>query len=185
MCAMYRRIAVILCILAIFGVSFYKKWKPEQKLPVIKNTAAMILLTSAFQDNGVIPKKYTCDGPGINPELRIEGAPEEAKSFALVMDDPDAPQGTFTHWLLWNIDPKATLIKEESIPAGSVEGKNSGGSTGYMGPCPPSGTHHYHFTCYALNTMLDLPAGADRAAFETHIANHVITEAQLVGTYSR
>jgi Raf kinase inhibitor-like YbhB/YbcL family protein len=147
---------------------------------------AMILTSPAFDNEGAIPKKYTCDGGDINPELQIQNVPPGAKSLALIMHDPDAPtQGGFTHWVVWNIDPHTTVIKDESVPPGSIEGRNSAGRLGYMGPCPPSGTHHYHFQLYALTDMLDLSATVPFGDIQTQIDQHLIEQTDLVGLYSR
>jgi Raf kinase inhibitor-like YbhB/YbcL family protein len=148
----------------------------------------MIITSSAFNDGGMIPPKFTCDGGDMNPELLIQNVPPEAQSLALIVHDPDAPMsGGFTHWTVWNIDPKMSIIKEESISPGSVEGENGAGWTGYMGPCPPPNAepHHYHFQLYALDAALDLPDGAPLTALRKEIDEHVITSAELVGLYGR
>ena len=131
-------------------------------------------------------KSFTAGGGDINPELQIQNVPAEAKSLALIMHDPDAPMaGGFTHWLVWNIDPKTTLIKEESVPPQSTEGKNDAQRIGYIGPCPPSGIHHYHFKLYALDAMLNLNSGAEKSALETEIKRHLIAQAEVVGLYQK
>jgi Raf kinase inhibitor-like YbhB/YbcL family protein len=146
----------------------------------------MILTSPAFDNDGTIPKKYTCDGGDINPELQIQNVPAGTKSLALIMHDPDAPMpGGFTHWVVWNIDPETVLIKDESVPPDAIEGRNSAGRTGYIGPCPPSGTHHYHFQLYALNNVLDLPATAPLGDVQTQIDNHLVAQTDLVGLYAR
>ncbi|HEX4103957.1 MAG TPA: YbhB/YbcL family Raf kinase inhibitor-like protein [Candidatus Paceibacterota bacterium] len=146
----------------------------------------MILTSPSFEDGGEIPKKFTCDGGDINPELSIQNVPEDAESLAIIMHDPDAPrEGGFTHWVVWNIVPTTAVIKEESTPPGSVEGLNGAKKSGYMGPCPPSGTHHYEFHIYALDTILELPESADKAALEREIKKYLIEEAVLAGVYSR
>jgi Raf kinase inhibitor-like YbhB/YbcL family protein len=148
----------------------------------------MFITSPSFQNGAQVPKKFTCDGGDINPELQIQNVPEGAVSLALVMHDPDAPRsGGFTHWLVWNIDPKTTLIKEESVPPGAVEGANGSHSTQYVGPCPPlgHGVHHYYFKLYALDSMLDLLPGAELLNMEAAIAGHILAEAELVGTYER
>ena len=106
----------------------------------------LTVTSSAFKGDGMIPSKYTCEGDNINPPLRISGIPSAAKSLAIIMDDPDAPNGTFDHWIAWNIDPVET-IAENSSPG--IKGKNGRSQNGYTGPCPPSGMHHYHFKVYA------------------------------------
>jgi Raf kinase inhibitor-like YbhB/YbcL family protein len=147
----------------------------------------MIITSSAFDDGGMIPKKFTGDGGDMNPELLIQNVPAEAQSLALILHDPDAPTpGGFTHWTAWNIDPRTTIIKEESIPPESVEGENSAGKIGYFGPCPPPGApHHYHFQLYALDTVLGLPEGAPVAALRKEIEKHVVMSAELIGLYGR
>jgi Raf kinase inhibitor-like YbhB/YbcL family protein len=147
----------------------------------------MIITSSAFDDGGMIPKKFTCDGGDFNPELLIQNVPPEAESLALVLHDPDAPvAGGFTHWIVWNIDPQTTLIKEESTPPASMEGNNSAHKIGYFGPCPPPGApHHYHFYLYALDTVLDLPEDVSIAAFQEEVDSHSIAKAELVGQYGR
>lgn len=147
----------------------------------------MIITSSAFDNGGAIPSKFTCTGGDINPELLIQNVPEEAASLALVLYDPDAPlAGGFTHWTVWNIDPRTAVIKEESVPPESVEGENSGGKTGYMGPCPPPGApHHYHFTLYALDAPLELLAGAPAGELQKEIDAHKIARADLIGMYGR
>ena len=145
----------------------------------------MKITSSAFQEGGNIPSKFTCDGADVNPALRFEGAPVEAKSLALIVDDPDAPSGLFTHWLAWNIDPKTTDVAENSAPAKAVQGTNDFPKTGYGGPCPPSGTHRYFFKIFALDQMLDLKAGAKRAEVDAAMRGHVIAQGELMGRYSK
>jgi Raf kinase inhibitor-like YbhB/YbcL family protein len=140
------------------------------------------LFSSAFVANGSIPRKYTCDGANINPPLEFEGIPEEAESLVLIVDDPDAPMKTFTHWLIWNIEPVAK-IEEDSIPG--VEGRNDFKKIGYGGPCPPSGTHRFFFRVYALDRQLELKAGAGRKDLENEMIGHIIAEGELIGKYSK
>jgi len=147
--------------------------------------AKMKITSSAFQEGGNISSKFTCDGADVNPALRFEGAPAEAKSLALIVDDPDAPSGLFTHWLAWNIDPKTTDVAENSAPAKAVQGTNDFPKTGYGGPCPPSGTHRYFFKIFALDQMLDLKAGAKRAEVDAAMRGHVIAQGELMGRYSK
>lgn len=146
----------------------------------------MILTSPAFQNSGSIPQKFTCDGGDINPELQIGNVPGTAKSLALIMDDPDAPAGTWTHWTVWNIDPKTTVIKEESVPPRAVEGMTSFGRIGYGGPCPPPGKpHRYFFKLYALGAILDLPSGTPLADLEAEIQKYMVARAELIGLYGR
>ncbi len=148
----------------------------------------MILTSPSFNNNELIPQKFTCEGGDVNPELRIENVPEGAKSLALIMDDPDATGGrTFTHWLIWNIDPKTALIKEGSRPLESVGGKNDFPRIGYGGPCPPRGSkpHRYFFKLYALSKVLDLKEGASKGALESEIKKYLIAQTELVGLFGR
>src|SRR5437879_6565204 len=121
----------------------------------------MEISSPMFEDSVAIPKKYTCDGENINPALTFTAVPVTARSLVLIMDDPDAPSGTFTHWIMWNMDPETILIDEDSFPPDAVQGLNSTGKPGYTGPCPPSGVHRYFFRLFALDTVLDLPPTAD------------------------
>ena len=145
----------------------------------------MKITSSAFQDGGTIPEKFSKNGQNVSPELRIEGAPAEAKTLAVIVDDPDAPVGLFTHWLAWNIDPKTSEIGEGNAPGGAVQGKNDFGEMGYGGPQPPSGTHRYFFKVFALNATLDLTPGAKRHDVDAAMKGHVIAQGQLMGRYSK
>ncbi len=145
----------------------------------------MKLESIAFKHNDRIPPKYTCDGANVNPPLKISDIPQNAKSLALIMDDPDAPMGTWVHWTIWNIDPKTSSIAENSVPSKSTEGITSFKSVGYGGPCPPSGTHRYFFKLYALDTTLSLQNFADKKKLEDAMKNHILAEAQFIGLYSR
>jgi Raf kinase inhibitor-like YbhB/YbcL family protein len=140
------------------------------------------VFSSAFAANVSIPGKYTCDGTNVNPPLEFEGIPEDAESLVLIVDDPDAPMKTFTHWIVWNIEPVAK-IEEDSIPG--VEGRNDFKKIGYGGPCPPSGTHRYFFRVYALDRQLELKAGAGRKELEKEMVGHIIAEGELMGKYSK
>ncbi len=150
----------------------------------IKTT--MILTSPSFENEGNIPNKFTCNGGDFNPELQIQNVPESAKSLALIVDDPDAPSGTFTHWAVWNINPKSSFVKEESIPPASVEGTTSFGRIGYGGPCPPPGKpHRYFFKLYALDVVIDLKEGANKLELEQAMKNRIIEETELIGIYKR
>ena len=146
---------------------------------------AFRISSPAFDNDQSIPPRFTADGVDLSPELRIDGVPEGTKSLALIMDDPDAPMGTWVHWVLWNIPPDAALIAEGAEPEGSAGGRNGWGRTGYGGPAPPSGTHRYFFKLYALDAVLDLPPTADKAALERAMEGHLLGTAQLMGTYAR
>ena len=149
------------------------------------NAASSISVTTpAFQAGGDIAAKFTCNEANVNPELKINGVPNEAKSLVLIVDDPDAPRGLFTHWIVWNIDPKATDIGENSAPAGGIQGTNDFGKRNYGGPCPPSGTHRYFFKIYALDTKLDLKPSARRAELDAAMRGHTLAQGELMARYS-
>jgi len=145
----------------------------------------MKLITTAFEKEKSIPSKYTCDGENVSPTLKIAEVPKKAKSLALIMDDPDSPTGTWTHWTVWNIKPDTMDIQEGALPFGAVEGKTSFGDVGYGGPCPGSGTHRYFFKLYALDSELDVPAEADIKSLETAMEGKVLASAEYMGTYKR
>ena len=148
------------------------------------NYTNMILSSTAFENNRTIPKEFTCDGADLSPPLSISGVPKSAKSLALIVDDPDAPSGTFTHWTVWNIPAdKSQFAKGEKISF--PQGKTSFGKTGYGGPCPPSGTHRYFFKIYSLDTLLDLNESSKKADLEQAMKDHIIEQVTLVGKYSR
>ena len=146
--------------------------------------AKMKIISSAFQQGGNIPSKSSCDDANTNPSLQISDVPPEAKGLVLIVDDPDAPSGLFTHWAVWNISPQTSTIPEGSTPKG-VQGTNDFGKSGYGGPCPPSGTHRYYFKIFALDRELDLPSGAKRSQLDAAMKGHVIAQGELMGRYSR
>ena len=143
------------------------------------------LSSTAFQNNGYIPSQYTCDGRDVNPPLVIENVPPGTKSLALIVDDPDAPMGTWVHWVVWNISPVIKDIKENDTPRGAAAGRNDFNRQSYGGPCPPSGTHRYFFKLYALDTALGLPSGAKKADVEKAMKGHVISQTEIIGLYKR
>ncbi len=145
----------------------------------------MKVISPDFIEGGNIPKHFTCDGQDISPTLKIEGVPQPAKSLVLIADDPDAPSGTFTHWLIWNLRPDATEILATTPPAGAVQGVNDFGRNNYGGPCPPSGVHRYYFKLFALDTTLELPATSRRKVLDAAMQGHIIGEATLMGRYAR
>jgi Raf kinase inhibitor-like YbhB/YbcL family protein len=144
----------------------------------------MKVTSSVFKEGGMIPDKFSKDGQNLNPPLKIEGTPADAKSLLLIMDDPDAPVGLFTHWLVWNIDPKTTEVAEGSVPSGAVQGTNDYPNIGYGGPQPPSGTHRYYFKIFALDRLLDLESGAKRKEVDEAMRGHVVGQGELMGRYS-
>lgn len=150
----------------------------------VTSTGGLEVTSPAFGAGEAIPRKYGRARRNVNPPLVLTGVPVDARSLALIMDDPDAPGGTFLHWLVWNVPPDTRRIPERWTPQAAVEGSNGFGNRGYDGPAPPSGTHGYRFKCYALARRLDLPADADREAVGEAMAGDVLAADQLVGTYS-
>jgi len=160
------------------------KKDPCEGLPKIK------IESDAFKYGEIIPVKYTCDGEDISPPLRWENIPEGTKSLVLICDDPDAPMGTWDHWILFNIPPDVKELPEgikplEKLENGAIHGKNSWKKLGYGGPCPPFGTHRYFFKIYALDTVLDLKPGATKKEILKAMEGHIIGCGELMGKYKR
>jgi Raf kinase inhibitor-like YbhB/YbcL family protein len=144
----------------------------------------MKIKSSEFKHGEAIPPVFTCQGDDKSPPLKISDVPAEAKSLVLIVDDPDAPGGTWVHWLVWNIPPDTGVFDQNHVPNGAVQGKNSWGRAGYGGPCPPSGTHRYFFKLYALDDMLQL-SSADVQQLEKAMKPHIIEQCELMGTYRK
>jgi Raf kinase inhibitor-like YbhB/YbcL family protein len=155
-----------------------------------EETMDFTLSSAAFDHEEAIPTAYSCDGEDISPPLRWSDPPAGTESFALIADDPDAPVGTWVHWVLYNIPADARELPED-VPAqdklddGSLHGKNSWKRRDYGGPCPPSGTHRYFFKLYALDTTLDLESGATKKQLLKAMDGHILAQAELMGTFSR
>ncbi len=150
----------------------------------------MVLTSTAFADGQRIPATYTCDGENVSPPLAWTDPPVGTKSFALISDDPDAPVGTWVHWVVYNVPPSVRQLpdafpSDKARPDGTRQGLTDFGRIGYGGPCPPSGTHRYFFKLYALDTVLSLPPGATKAKLEEAMQGYTLSQAQLVGTYRR
>lgn len=153
-----------------------------------KETTPMKLESSAFKEGGIIPSLYTCEGKNINPPLTISAVPSAAKSLVLLMDDPDVPpfirpDRMWDHWVLYNLPPTTHKIEEKSSPG--IAGKNTSGKNQYMGPCPPDREHRYFFKLYALDKMVDLPAGATKKEVEKAMQGHILAECHLMGRYEK
>ncbi len=192
---MKRRIcmALALCVvgLLIMGCGGGRAPTPPPTPAAPARTVGALALTSpAFAAGGEIPRKYTCDGEDVSPPLEWGAPPAGTQSLALIMDDPDAPMGTWDHWLLYNLPADARSLPEgvapdATRPDGSRHGKNSWGRVGYGGPCPPGGQHRYFFRLYALDIPLDLPAGANKAQLLAAMSGHILAQGELMGTYRR
>jgi Raf kinase inhibitor-like YbhB/YbcL family protein len=146
------------------------------------NNDQLKLISTVFGHNGHIPPKYTCEGENINPPLKVENIPDGTKTLALIVEDPDAPRGVFTHWIIWNISPN-DAIAEKSNPG--ISGTNSFGKKGYGGPCPPSGEHRYFFRVFALDDELGLLAGATKEDLLNAMKGHILASADLMGVYQK
>lgn len=191
---------LVALILGVGGILLVSANKPSetQQVNITNNiqptiTTAMKLTSSTFSHNQSIPSKYTCDGENVNPPLAIFDVPTNAKSLVLIMDDPDAPAGTWVHWTVWNIDPETKELAENSVPQGTIQGETSFGKSGYGGPCPPastqrgepSGTHRYFFKLYALDTTLSLTTSSTKQDLEKAMTGHILEQTELIGLYSR
>lgn len=144
------------------------------------------IISPVFRSGCPIPPQYSCGGQNVNPPINIFNVPPDAQSLTLIMHDPDGVSGDYLHWLIWDIPPGTESIPVNSVPIGAVQGPNGGDKNGYAGPCPPkgTGTHHYIFDFYALDTTLDLPAGSDIQAVIKAQAGHVLDHCELVGLFS-
>jgi hypothetical protein len=149
------------------------------------------LKSNAFQAEGSIPSRFTCEGENISPELSWSGAPEGTKTFALILHDPDAPHsGGYTHWVLFNLPATLNQVPENvpqasQFPGGGIQGRNDAGKSGYTGPCPPSGSHRYYFHFYAVDRQLDLGANTTKAELEKALKGHVLAQTELMGRYKK
>jgi Raf kinase inhibitor-like YbhB/YbcL family protein len=167
----------------------YESAQSSENSDIPENTASdgisigqLTVTSPAFENGNIIPEKYTCDGVNINPALIIGDVSDDVVSLLLIMDDPDALSGTFTHWVVWNIDPQEQIPENDVM---GIEGLNGAGMAAYIGPCPPSGTHRYFFKFYGLDTELDIESGSERSLVEDAMNGHIIAYGELVGLYSR
>ena len=184
-----RQVALWMTLLTIIAVGATSCTVSEPELPD-EGEMTLSLSSPAFQEGEDIPITYTCDGQDVSPPLTWGEPPSETQSFALIMDDPDAPGGVFTHWLLFNLPADSRELLEAVPPNelanGALQGKNDFGTIGYGGPCPPHGpAHNYRFTIYALDQPLDLTAGASRKQVIDAITGHILARGQLIGMYQR
>lgn len=180
----FLAIDVVLIVVAV-SVLLYRHPAPGMEALADFNRNRMRIVSPAFAQDAAIPVEFTCDGKNVHPPLVVTGVPENAKTLALVVDDPDAPFGTWTHWLVWNAPASTIEMTAVKLPTGAVEGTTSFGKPGYGGPCPPAGTHRYFFKLYALDVALDLTPAADAKALDAAMEGHVLDKAGLVGRYGR
>jgi len=147
---------------------------------------AISITSTAFKEGKMIPKKYTCDGTNVSPQLAWSGIPANARSIALICDDPDAPSGTWVHWVVFNMPAATKEISEAGgLPAGAQQGINDFKRIDYGGPCPPSGTHRYYFKIYAVDMTLNLKEGATKADLLSAMQGHILAQGQIMGKYQR
>lgn len=189
--AVWSHLAVILILIVSCKRSPSPETKADQTTEKGGQSMVFTMTTTAFADSGNIPKKYTCDGEDVSPPLSWSGVPAGTKSFALICDDPDAPMGTWTHWVIWGIPGNAPGLPEgvpkvADVPGGIKQGLNSWPKVGYNGPCPPAGKpHRYIFTVFALDSDLDLSANSSKSALENAMKGHILGTAKVTGKYGR
>jgi Raf kinase inhibitor-like YbhB/YbcL family protein len=182
----------ILLLFAVFSIAPASAQNQQSSNRVDGRAVTMIQLsTTSFTPGGTIPRKFTCSGADVSPELSWAAPPAGTKSIALIVDDPDAPVGTWNHWLLYNLPPSAHSLPENQphtaeLANGALHGKNDFGKIGYNGPCPPPGKpHRYFFRLYALDIKLDLKAGADRRTLDEALKGHIVAQGEVMGTFGR
>lgn len=174
------------CLLVISSCGQKSADKTARSIDVINNYANIMQITSPqFKKNEEMPDKYGCHGTNINPPLSFSDVPAGAKSLALIVDDPDAARGNWTHWVMFNIPPETREIAEGQAPMGATQGTNDFGNASYGEPCPPFGTHRYVFKIYALDAMLDLSAQTTKQDLEKAIAGHIFDRAEITGLFTR
>jgi Raf kinase inhibitor-like YbhB/YbcL family protein len=193
------RIVIVAALLLSNVIACSSRQQPAQP-PTISQTSVsspspqskseLKLTSTAFKEGEAIPRGYTCDGANVSPPLEWTGVPKTAKTIAIIADDPDAPAGTWVHWVLYNLPADGLGLIEntpqtETLKGGGVQGKNDFGKIGYGGACPPSGTHRYFFKFYALDSELPLQPGATKIDVEKAMAGHIVGQTQLMGTYHR
>jgi Raf kinase inhibitor-like YbhB/YbcL family protein len=179
---MRARVVVLAAVLSLAGCGFVNAG--ESKDAPTSPIASLSVTSPAFAEGAAIPRTFSCKGDNVSPPLQWSGVPSDARSVALVVDDPDAPSGTFTHWVVFNIDPQQSSIGEGEVPKGARQAKNSAGHASYDGPCPPSGTHHYRFTVSVLRSPLTVPDGGDTARVVTAIHAKATARGTLTGTFA-
>lgn len=182
---MSRQLCFILCLFFIIS-SFQTNNKSKNS----KRGEEMEITSPAFEEGAMIPEKYTCDGINISPPLKWSDVPDGTKSFAIICDDPDAPVGTWVHWVIYNIPPDIYELSEhvapiKILPNGAQQGRNDFRKIGYVGPCPPGDTHRYYFKIYALSEELNIESGITKSELLKEMKGHILSEGQLMGRYKR
>ena len=192
----YKYLLMIFLALIVFNISFAETSTPNKKaMPweqlLLLNTDTFTLKSSSFSNGAAIPEKHSLQGGNLSPPLSWNNVPANTQSFVLIMDDPDAPGGTWDHWIVYNIPAGTTSLAENagasgsgSLPPGAVQGTNSWGNNYYQGPSPPSGTHRYYFKLYALSVSQINPSGTNKAAIEAGMAGKILGQTELMGTYT-
>jgi Raf kinase inhibitor-like YbhB/YbcL family protein len=186
-----NRIRIFVVAIGLISVSLAAAPMTDAQAKKGVNRMDTIKLESgAFRDREPIPAKFTCDGADVSPQLAWSDVPAAAKSLALIADDPDAPMGTWVHWVVYDLPPSRDTLEEnipktDTVPGGGKQGRSDFKRVGYYGPCPPSGTHRYFFKLYALDKMLDLPVGKTKQEVEKAMKGHVVAQGELVGTYTK
>ncbi len=188
-----RKFELFIVVILLLGISFFLLFHfntKEPSTPLAKKNPSvtiqnMKILSSAFENNKSIPTIYSCQGENKIPPLSFSNVPQNAKSLVLIVDDPDAPIGTFVHWVVFNIPPTITGVKEGLGIPEATYGKNGAGQMSFIGPCPPTGTHRYFFKLYALDSTLPIEKSFDKSKVETAMKNHIIESAELIGLYKK
>ena len=177
-------IIIILAVVIFAGVLISKNKPADYNNTVMNEQKSMKITSNVFENNGTIPVAYTCNGTEMQPPLVVQDVPKDAKSLALIVFDPDAPNGGFIHWVVWGINPKISVI-ENGNSASATEGYTGLGKPGWVAPCPPTGIHHYNFSLYALDTALSIPLSSTRTDLLTAMQGHIIDQAVLIGLYGK
>ncbi len=180
-----RRHAAWLVALAATVLSCTTEQPSPQEVTAMQAPDVISVRSPVFDNDRPIPTRFTCDGANVSPPLRWHGVPEGAEALALVVDDPDAPRGTFVHWVVLDMPATTDGVEQGAVPPGAVQAKNSAGRRSYFGPCPPSGAHHYRFTVYALSRRTGLPDGAGLEQALHAVGSAALAQGRLTGTYAR
>lgn len=186
----YISILPLLILASIAPSGCTPKSSPPTKESVNTEAATFILKSPAFTNNQSLPSHFACGGAGVSPPFALSNLPENTKTVAFILEDPDAPEGTFTHWIMWNwpaskIDIPAALPAQAKLDSGAIQGAGSSGKIGYTPPCPPSGTHRYYFKAYALDVALQLPSSSTKGALLAAMKGHIVGQGMLMGKYHK